>query len=532
MKKRLKLSFSKAEMKRAQVQLGNAGIMLAMPSDKEDANKFMQSFGFFGGSGDGNKFYPDLNVQQDLMPKEEDFVNVPFRMLSATVVAAGTWRSTDFTDAEVLRRAVKKLANKPVYKEHDTDLDNWVGLVKNPKFSPAFTMNDGMKIPAGIDAIISIDGKTNPKIARAVLVGGIYSNSVTVEFDWEPSHIFEGENAEHEFERSIGKIIDGRMVCRKVTEIIDFYESSLVWLGADPYAKKISESGDLINVDESSTYEDEVVQTRYKKESKYEANLALSKNLLSLSKNSSFNNTNPKKEEDMKPELVLALKAILGLAADAEITKENIDTLAVKSTDTTDAVAEELATAVSELTGEKVEASLGSKALISKFAGHKAVKSEELTALTAAKGEVESLKNEKTALAAEVGTLKADKATLEAKVTELSPKAALGDKFVADKRTECERLYNISVDNKPIESVLNLIKKATVEELDGLIAQYTKGVTQSFTGKCKDCGSTSFEFKSSVAGEVTGDGKSKDLGTDFQSIHEKFDNKNLNIINH
>lgn len=513
------LSFSKYEFgKNTRISMNNSGIILAMPPDADKAKFFMQES--FGWGSDDNKYYPDLNVQKDLRPKEEDFVNAPFRMLSATIVAAGTWRSTDFTNIAVLKDSVGKLKDKPVFKEHDTSLDNWVGLVRAPKFSPAFTMEDGTKIPAGIDAIISIDGKTNPKIARGVLSGGIFSNSVTVEFDWEPSHTFVGDNAEYEFERNVGNVIDGKMVCRKVTNIINYYESSLVWLGADPYAKQITDTGDLIHVDESSAYEDEVVQTSYKNESKYSMSLGVSKNLISLSKNS-FKNNNPKNTNIMTLEQVLAaLRKSLKLADDAVVTEEQIATLSVPTeVDTT-----ELASAVTELTGEKIEGKHDVKVLVSKLSGFKGIKVEKLTALEATETQVVTLTSEKAVLSGEIGTLKADKATLTAKIDELTPKAIVADKFIADKKVECTRLYTLSMDNNPVQAVLSIIEKASNEELDGLLKQYTKEDAAKFSGKCQDCGSANFEFKSSVGGEADTNEFVADPteGVKFADLHKKF----------
>lgn len=515
---RMILSFTKEELKRSSLSLENSGIMIAMPDTREASEKLMQSFGWAGNNS--NVFYPDLNVAADLIPKPEDFVNVPFRLLSATIVAAGTWRATDFTDAAVLKESIYKLADKPVYKEHETDLDNWVGLVRNPKFSPAFTMKDGISIPAGIDGIISIDGKTNPKLARAVLAGGIYSNSVTVEFEWLPSHKFE---TPEDFERNVGQVIDGKMVCRKVSKIIDYYESSLVWLGADPYAKQIKADGDLIHVDESSTYNDEVVQTTYKSNSKYSVKLGLTENILSLSKQS-------QKINPMKPEVIAAFRKKFNLAADVEITEALIESLTLgTATDAT--LNAEVAAKVAELTGETIEATTDAKVSLGKLTGFKGLKAEALTKLEndAAKvvtleADKAALATEKTTLAQEVGVLKADKVTLEAKVTELTPKATIGEKFVADKRAETIRLYKLSTENKPVEAVLTMFEKASVEELDGLLASYGKGLTAKFNGKCTDCGSTNFEFKSSQGG---GEGESKEVsaesaGVTYEDIRNSF----------
>ena len=161
--------------------------------------------------------------------------------------------------------------------------------MRGAKWTESFTDNKNIRIPAGIDAILAIDAKTNPKIARGVLAGGIFSNSVTVDFDWVPSHDIDNQ---YEFENLVGTYAaDGRMITREVTKIHDYYESSLCWLGADPYAKLIDKEGNLVNVDITSTYdsENQTVRDRYTKENRYNISLCWDKNVLSLSKLSSNN---------------------------------------------------------------------------------------------------------------------------------------------------------------------------------------------------------------------------------------------------
>lgn len=528
--RRAKFSFSKTDLQRASLKLGCAGVALALPSDEKARNSFMASFAL----ADTNKFYPGLNVKNDVAPKPEDFIDVPFRLLSATIVAGGTWRATDFSDENVLKASISRMLGKPVYKDHDTDLDNWVGLVKAPKWTAAFTSTTGVAIPAGIDGIISIDAKTNPKIARGVLVGGIFSNSVTVEFDWVPSHDFESDD---EFEMNVGSIIDGKMVCRKCTKIWDYYESSLVWLGADPYAKLIDNNGDLVNVDTTSTYDDAIVQTTYKKDKKYAVNSCLSKNVLSLSRPQ--NPTKPSNSNPMNEELLKALRILLGLADDAEITAEMVSAIKIAKPEDATALAasQELAQAtaevITELTGEEVKVENLTKAAVHKLKGHKAVKTDDLSGkdaqivtLTADKA---TLTTDKANLTAQVTTLTSDKQALTTEVETLKPDATLGKQFVSDKRAECIRLYKIAVDNKPVEAVINLMNNAKNEELDGLLTQYTKGVTMKFTGTCVDCGSHNFQFKSSLGGvqEVI---EQEDVEpNDFMTIHDKFSTNSMNL---
>ena len=73
---------------------------------------------------------------------------------------------------------------------------------------------------------MAVDAKTNPKVARGVLMGSIFSNSVTVEFEWKMSHPFENE---YEFLDKIGQYgADGKMIRRVVTKILNYHKSSLI----------------------------------------------------------------------------------------------------------------------------------------------------------------------------------------------------------------------------------------------------------------------------------------------------------------
>lgn len=510
--RRMTLSFSKAELKRtAKLEMGNAGCMISYDTLRSQSfsKRREDSFGWFGNSSDSNKFYPGLDVSGDVVPKDADYVRAAFRLISQTIVAGGTWRATDFSRPGVLKASVKKLNDKTVYLDHDTDILNWVGRVEKPVWSDAFTMPDGTAVPGGIDGTIAIDAKVAPKVARGILSNIIFSNSVTVEFEWEPSHKFDDD---YEFECNIGVTIDGKMVCRVVTKIIDYYESSLCWLGADPYAKLIDKDGNLVNVDTSSTFDDEIIQTEYKKYEKthsFSIQHAFSKEVLSLSKRNTeiSSNNDTENNDDMNPELLAQLRKILGLADDAEVTTEMLSTLTVAATEDPAAVpptGEEglsrdvVASYLSGVKGETVAPDAVVAELASQGKGFKLVKVEDFTALETAQVELTSQIG---ALAVEKATLTGEVSTLTASVADLTPKAAMGDKFIQAKREECKRLYNLSVDNKGVPAIIAMIDKASVEELDGLNGVYTKGQTERFSGKCKKCGSTDFEFRSSVGGE-------------------------------
>ena len=178
---RERLNFKHADF-RGSVDLGLSGINTAIATPAVTHHNYEGfdtrgfQFGNLWSSINDPKFYSDVTAS-DIVPKEEDFIEVTFRLISATTVGAGTWKATDFTNAKVLKASMDKLNGKPIYKDRETDLDNWVGVVKGTRWS-AETTENGVKIPAGIDGLMLIDAKTNPKIARGLLLGSIFSNSV------------------------------------------------------------------------------------------------------------------------------------------------------------------------------------------------------------------------------------------------------------------------------------------------------------------------------------------------------------------
>lgn len=497
---RASLSFSKKEL-RSTIRIGDAGIGMSFvgsddPVRKEHYNKITESLGLFGGSSDSNKFYPGNNAKS-IIPKDEDFVKVPFRLLSATIVAGYSWRATDFTNAQVLKASTKKLDGKPVFTEHDNDVLNHVGIVKFPRWSEAYTSSDGNKIPAGIDGDIWIDTVTSPKIARSVLSGGIYSESVTIEFDWEKSHEIEDDEV---FLRKVGTMgEDGKMIARKVTNVIDYHESSLVWLGADPFAKQIKD-GELMHPEWGSVveFEKEVedVRNTYQKKKKYFAGSCLSKSeAISLAKEYDFGLTK-QTTTAMNKELIAFLLTFCKVDSEDKLTVDHFKNLKV--------LAE----------------------------GQQAVPLAEFSDLQAAKTKLAELEPQLNEAKASVTALTSDKATLTAEVEELKPKAELGTKFLNLKRDEVKRLYALSVSNKTDSALIAIFDKATDVELEAFLNQYTKGAKEMFKAKCKKCGSDEVSFRSSVSEGDGGNQNSKveDETLSFDAMYKKYNTSNVNKI--
>lgn len=169
----------------------------------------------------------------DASTKEDEFMLATFRALSATILAD---RPIDFTNQKILRDATPKLIGQTVFKDHNTSVNNWVGRVDASYWDEATP-----DIPVGINAILKLDAIKDPMTVRGVLQGAIHSASVTVSFEWKPSHpklMDAGSFFDH-----LGEEIDGELVRIIVTKIDKFWEISLVWQGADEFAKQIGDDG-------------------------------------------------------------------------------------------------------------------------------------------------------------------------------------------------------------------------------------------------------------------------------------------------
>lgn len=514
MKKRFKtrLSFDKDELV-GRVSLDHAGMNTSngvrpkVPFTREELEAICVSFGMFGGSNNSNVYMPDATAES-IMPKPEDFIDVPFRLITATTVGAGSWKATNFAKAGVLETSVSKLNAKPVYYDHDTDLMNWVGITKSPKWTQA-TTNNGIVVPAGIDGIISIDVKTNPKIARGVILQSIFSNSVTVEFEWEMSHVFENK---YDFEDKVGGIAsDGRMITRNVTKILDYHETSLVWLGADPFAKLIGANGELVNIDTGSVHYKKVEDEKeaYKAGKNYYT-FGLDKNIVHLSK---FNQQN---KQTMNKELEAALRILLGVEVETELSVSTLDRLMLKPATPAVAITAEQLAKIASYDALKYVRSLGVDGVVLDFAdslGNDAqksnftvVQSEYLTKLQAAQTKC---------------------ITLASDNVSLTKDAVIGKQYTKMKRDEVIRQYKLVTGDAQDASVLTLMEGADSEALNGLLKQYTKGTTEKFSGKCKSCGSDEFEFRSTFVP----DGAPKPVkASSFDDIYAKFGgNGKMNI---
>lgn len=240
----------------ARLGIGHGLILGCLPEvvQLQELNKILmaeshartESFGLFETSSPNyTTYYPDV-TPEDLMPKPEDFINPVFRALSMVTVHKRN-NPIDFAQNDVLRPSGKLLLGQTVNVDHETATGNAIGSVADISWEDEYTTENKLVVPGGINSQLKIDGKSNPRLARGILMDppSIHSTSVTVEFQWEQSH---PKMERSEFFAKLGQLDDkGVQIRRVVTKVVRYHEISLVNHGADPYAQLIKKSGQINN---------------------------------------------------------------------------------------------------------------------------------------------------------------------------------------------------------------------------------------------------------------------------------------------
>lgn len=174
----------------------------------------------------------------DILPKDEDYISVNFRSLSKVVVP-GHW--LDWTVDGVLEEGVSMLEGATVYPNHNFwNINNWLGSVSHAEWDATGEKFGG--IP-GINATYKIDALVSPIIARGLLMKppAIHSTSLTILFEYEFSHPDIATEDRWKFFRLLGEEVDGHIVRLIVKKIVEIWEASLVYQGADRFAKQVKD---------------------------------------------------------------------------------------------------------------------------------------------------------------------------------------------------------------------------------------------------------------------------------------------------
>ena len=393
----------------------------------------IHKFGLFETSSPNyNNFYPDV-TEEDLKPKDGDYIYPTYRALSEIIVRPRT--PVDFSQGNVLKNAMNLLLGQAVYPNHEMIAGDELGVVYGVNWSKAKELKlengETVKIPAGINAILKIDGKSNPRIARSINMNppAMHSVSVTVEFEWQKSH---EELSDEEFYQKLGTYDEkGQLIRRVVTKINKFYEISLVPHGADPFAKKVDENGNIVLP--------QFAKASYKF---YD----------SLSEDSPYFTTVSEGSTGIKTTI-----------SNSASTPSEINNADVKQLNKENMMKKQL-DSLSQVLGHEVTEENFSEALNS----FKEIKTKA--------DSVDSLQNEKDSLTSEVENLK----------TQLLEKQSEVEKYQENLRAEVLKFANLALENKVPEATQNLIAKADLETSKALLAQYQEICKEKYKSSVVD----------------------------------------------
>ena len=171
-------------------------------------------------------------TEDNFVPSEAQFVKARFRALSAIHLEN---RGVDFSGTGVLKKAAGMLYGEKVFTNHEMqDVYDAIGVVSDSVWDEKGEKSKG--IP-GINVELKIDALLNFRIARGMMTDPPVQNavSVTVLFAFDYSH--PELEKEGKFWSLLGEKVDGQVVRIIVTEILEFFEISVVTKGEDRLAK-------------------------------------------------------------------------------------------------------------------------------------------------------------------------------------------------------------------------------------------------------------------------------------------------------
>ena len=415
----------------------------------------LESFGLFGGSINYNTFYPDLKPE-DIVPQDNEFIEPVFRMLSECIVSKSA--PTDFSKNNVLKNSMPLLIGQTINCDHETDMGNAIGAVKSVFWQESYTDTvDGKKIniPAGINGLFKIDAKSNPRLARGILMDppSIHSNSVTVRFTWVPSHPNMDIN---EFMNSMGTYdAKGELICRVVTDIISYMETSLVSAGADPFAKQIRNGKIVLPTSANQNYSFSADSENSNKIPFYYMDYK------DLSKMDTIHNTtvfNYDREIQLKNKNNMELEQFLAtLFGDGMLT---LSEGATQSKESAMALISGMVTEVVHLKADNAQLVTDKETLTTDKEALTTSLSEKETALQ------EALSNQPDAVV-----------------------VALGNETLTNTRTTAVENYKKLVGDKTDAGILSLLETSPHASLISLNNGYTQQLEEKFPLKCNGCGS-------------------------------------------
>lgn len=413
----------------------------------------VEKLGLFGSDIDYNTYYPNL-TKEDLTPNADEFIEPVFRLLSATIVSKN-WNPTDFSQPGVLKASMRMLLGQTVNCDHSTDIGNAIGSVSQVMWQEGYKDGNFM-IPAGINGVLKIDGKANPRIARGILMDppSIHSNSVTVQFKWDKSH--PGMD-DRDFWDKLGTYDEkGNMIRKVVTEVVRYLETSLVSHGADSFAQKIGEDGKIINPEFAkrtwtsfAEYQEDTKKAYYFTDFKEDINSYQENN---DTPPNNINTNNPLNNNTMNKELKEFLEKLFG---------DNLLSLA---------------------DGQEVSTELALSAVQSLVNGKKTLETK-ITNLTTEKDQLTEQITQK-----------------DAEIANLTAMSTVGKNYIASLREEVVGNYKKLKGDKVDETIVTMLNAETtgLQTLISLNKDYKAQLEEKFPLTCSKCGSHDVTRSSSV----------------------------------
>lgn len=440
---------------------------------EDDTSRSLEQFGLFDtATPNYSTYYPEVTAK-DLKPEDDEFIEPIFRMLS-NVTVNPTYNPIYFSEA-VLKRSMYKMIGQTINIDHEMAVGNAIGAIKSVEWQNSYTTN-GVKVPSGFNAVMKIDGKSNPRIARGIMMDppSIHSNSVTVTFKWEKSH---SDLSDDDFFQKMGtKDKDGRLIQKVCLEILSYHETSLVAHGADPFAQKVGTDGKIINpvyARDRHSLKDQEIEADILNSKKWSIDWKQlsSEEEITIPDTNKLNN-NQEKQNEME-EILKFLSKITG-NIETPLTKENY---------------------ASTLTDYITEVGKGEPVKVLDIEG------------------VELIENEITSLREKLADVPED---LSAKL-EL---ATLAETFMSDLRAEVKSFYTLSLAGKePEAAIVQLIEGANLDSLKALRKQYEEISEEHFSYSCKDCGSLNV---SRTSAQASGEDDDEFITRDDEDVIEKF----------
>lgn len=300
-----------------------------------------------------------------------------------------------------------------------------------------------------------------------------------------------------EFYNKIGEIAeDGKMVRRITQEVKDYFESSLLWLGADPFSKRKNPDGTYHNIDKSMIVSYSKANNGDKlsaeDQKKYIIDMAIDESIISLSQSNITKQIKErsKTQDKMFNKFILAFMAAYGTKLGLSFTYKEGDTL-------TDVQQEEMVTALAKLdlkndTPPDPILAFAKGLTTRKEDGSFTAFVPEANAVAANFVVLPKVEAERV-----YGELK--KVPTEEQITFLNKRAELGDSYLKLKRDETKRMYKVAMGTKADDAILNSIDGMEGSVLEAFMKQYAGDALLKFGPTCTKCGDDKhIEMRSSI----------------------------------